>query len=167
MQTAVVRRDRRRDREGGPMYRPAPPGMGRQASATCCSVLELRQYTLFPGRRDVLIELFDREFVETQEAVGMRVVGQFRDLDDPDRFVWLRGFRDMASRAAALGAFYQGPVWQAHRDAANATMADSSDVLLLRPLDPPSGFPPAEAPPPAAGPRQPPASPLLAPLRHC
>ncbi len=97
------------------------------------SVLELRQYTLHPGQRDVLIELFEREFVESQEAVGMDLVGTFRDLDRPDRFVWIRGFRDMPSRAAALQAFYGGPVWVAHREAANATMIDSDNVLLLRP----------------------------------
>ena len=98
------------------------------------SVLELRQYTLHPGRRDDLIALFEREFVEAQEAAGMQLIGMFRDLDEPDRFVWLRGFPDMAARADALGAFYGGPVWQRHRDAANATMADSDNVLLLRPL---------------------------------
>ena len=107
---------------------------------TCCSVLELRQYTLHPGKRDVLIDLFDREFIEPQEAVGMRVVGQFRDLGNPDRFVWIRGFSDMDSRREALGAFYGGPVWKAHRTAANATMIDSDNVLLLRPLRPGSGF---------------------------
>ena len=96
-------------------------------------VVELRQYTLHPGRRDELITLFEREFIETQEALGLRVIGQFRDLDQPDRFVWLRGFDDMANRAKALAAFYGGPVWQAHRDAANATMIDSDNVLLLRP----------------------------------
>jgi quinol monooxygenase YgiN len=149
------------------MSRPDSPGMRRQASAACCSVLELRQYTLFPGQRDVLIDLFDREFVESQEALGMRIVGQFRDLDDPDRFVWMRGFRDMASRAAALRAFYGGPVWQAHRDAANATMADSSDVLLLRPVDPRSGFPPAEVPRPAAASGERPVSLVVATVCHC
>jgi hypothetical protein len=96
-------------------------------------VVELRQYTLHAQRRDALIDLFEREFVETQEAQGMSVMGQFRDLDDPDRFVWLRGFADMASRARGLQGFYGGPVWAAHRDAANATMIDSDDVLLLRP----------------------------------
>lgn len=96
-------------------------------------VVELRQYTLYAGRRDELIVLFEREFIEPQEALGMRVIGQFRDLDNVDRFVWLRGFRDMASRAPALAAFYGGPVWRAHRDAANATMIDSDNVLLLRP----------------------------------
>ena len=102
-------------------------------------VIELRQYTLHPRQRDVLIDLFDREFVETQESVGMRVMGQFRDLDDPNRFVWLRGFADMASRALGLEAFYGGPVWAAHRNAANATMIDSDNVLLLRPAWPGAG----------------------------
>jgi len=98
------------------------------------AIVELRQYTLHPGRRDDLIALFDREFVETQEALGMTVLGQFRDLDDPDRFVWLRGFASMPARAQALAAFYDGPVWRAHRAAANATMIDSDNVLLLRPV---------------------------------
>jgi NIPSNAP len=111
------------------------------SSDVCCPVLELRQYTLHPGRRAELIQLFDREFVETQEAVGMRVIGQFLDLDDPDRFVWVRGFPDMPARAAALAAFYGGPVWQRHRAAANAAMLDSDDVLLLRPINQRSGFP--------------------------
>ena len=102
--------------------------------------MELRQYTLHPGGRDVLIELFDRELVESQDAVGMRVIGQFRDLDDPNRFVWLRGFQDMASRRRTLEDFYGGPVWKKHRDAANATMIDWSNVLLLRPARPGSGF---------------------------
>ncbi|UGB38072.1 NIPSNAP family protein [Frateuria soli] len=97
------------------------------------AVLELRQYTLRPGQRERLVGLFEREFVESQEALGMRLPGQFRDLDDPDRFVWLRSFQDMTTRAASLAAFYEGPVWRAHREAANATMLDSDDVLLLRP----------------------------------
>lgn len=99
-------------------------------------IYELRQYTLWPGKREVLVDLFDREFLESQEATGMRVDGQFRDEDRPDRFVWVRSFPDMAQRAASLAAFYGGPVWQAHRDAANATMIDSDNVLLLRPAGP-------------------------------
>jgi len=82
---------------------------------TCCPIIELRQYTLHPGKRDVLIDLFDREFVESQEALGMKIIGQFRDLDNSNRFVWLRGFQDMPSRAQALKDFYSGPVWKAHR----------------------------------------------------
>jgi hypothetical protein len=120
----------------------------------CCPVVELRQYTLRPGQRDVLVELFDREFVESQQAVGIELIGQFRDLDRPDRFVWLRGFPDMERRQRALEAFYGGPVWTAHSAAANATMVDVDDVLLLRPLTPTSAFGP-QPPPPARGARTP------------
>src|SRR5262245_19438300 len=94
----------------------------------CCPVVELRQYTLKPQQRDVLIGLFDRRFVESQEAVGMTVIGQFRDRRNPDRFVWLRGFPDMEARRQALEAFYDGPVWAAHKMAANDTMLDSDNV---------------------------------------
>ncbi|WP_234827314.1 NIPSNAP family protein [Sinorhizobium meliloti] len=112
----------------GPM--PAPAGQDP------ISVVELRRYRLHPGSREKLIELFDREFVETQEEAGMHVIGQFRDLDAPDSFVWLRGFANMTSRETALRAFYSGSIWAQHRDAANGTMVNSDNVLLLRPLSP-------------------------------
>ena len=101
-----------------------------------CAVIELRDYTLHPGRRDELIALFEREFIEAQEAEGMRVIAQFRDLDRPDHFVWLRGFADMTARRHALEGFYGNAVWAAHRTAANATMIDSDNVRLLRPAKP-------------------------------
>jgi hypothetical protein len=100
---------------------PAPP------------VVELRQYIMKPGQRDVLIDLFEREFVESQEALGVTLIGQYRNLDDPDRYVWMRGFSDMDARKTALEGFYFGPVWQAHRAAANATIVDNDNVLLLKP----------------------------------
>jgi quinol monooxygenase YgiN len=106
----------------------------QSVSVDRCRVVELRRYALRPGQRETLIELFDRELVETQEAVGMCVLGQFRDLDDPDSFVWMRGFNDMETRKDALEAFYGGPVWREHARAANATMIDSDNVLLLRPV---------------------------------
>jgi hypothetical protein len=91
----------------------------------CCAIVELRQYTLHPGRFDAFTKLFEDEFVDPLEAAGMTVIGQFRDLDDPNRFVWLRGFRDMPSRA--------------RRDAANENFTDTDNVLLLRPTAANSG----------------------------
>ena len=114
-------------------------------------VLELRQYTLQPGRRDELIALFEHEFIEPQEQAGARLLGTFRDLDDADRFVWLRGFADMSARADALGTFYGGPIWKQHRDAANATIVDSDNVLLLRSLACDQGLEAALQPRPPAG----------------
>jgi NIPSNAP len=103
------------------------------AMSSTDEVVELRRYTLRPGERETLIDLFENELVIAQEDAGMRLIGQFRDLDQPDHFVWMRGFADMPARDRALRAFYEGPVWERHKDAANATMIDSDDVLLLRP----------------------------------
>ncbi|MES0032950.1 MULTISPECIES: NIPSNAP family protein [unclassified Mesorhizobium] len=103
-------------------------------------VVELRQYTLKPGRRETLIGIFDNHLIEGQETAGMTIIGQFRDLDRPDMFVWLRGFDGMEARKNALTAFYDGPVWAAWRDAANATMISSDDVLVLKPAWPGAGL---------------------------
>ena len=104
-------------------------------------IAELRRYTLHPGQRDILIDVFERYLIESQNEAGMEVLAHYRDLDDPDTFVWFRGFRDMASRGDALPAFYlYGAAWRTHRGAANATMIDSDDVLLLREARPGSGF---------------------------
>ena len=106
-------------------------------------VLELRQYTLRPGTRDGFVARFEREFVETQQAAGIEVVGTFLDLDDPDRFVWIRAFASYDARGEALREFYEGPVWARLRDETNADLIDSDDVVMLTPGTP--------APPVVAG----------------
>jgi hypothetical protein len=118
---------------GGPTR---PP----RRATTYSPIVELRQYTTHPEKRDVLMDMFDRSFIEPQEAAGITVIGQFRNLDDPNKFVWLRGFPDMNVRERALTEFYGGPVWKAHRDAANATILDNDNVLLLRPVRANAGF---------------------------
>jgi hypothetical protein len=105
-------------------------------------IVELRQYTHHPGRRDDLIALFEQKFIDGHAAVGMPVIASFRDANDPDRFVWLRGFANMEARTESLQAFYGGTLWKANRDAANSTLLDSDDVLLLHPARPGSGFMP-------------------------
>jgi hypothetical protein len=114
----------------------------------CCAIVELRQYTLHPGRFDGFAKLFEDAFFDPLEAAGMTVIGTFRDLDDPNRFVWLRGFRDMPARAAALSAFYDGPVWKARRNEANDNFTDTDNVLLLHPAFTDSGVPVAHDRPP-------------------
>ena len=106
----------------------------------CCNVVELRQYTLHPGLRDAFTQLFDGTFAEPQDATGMTVIGEYWDLDRPDRFVWIRGFQDMEARAKELTSFYDTAVWRTYRSEANASIADSDNVLLLEPISPAGGF---------------------------
>eukprot|EP01030_Chromulinospumella_sphaerica_P019112 gene19112-18989_t len=80
-----------------------------QGAAQHQQIVELRQYAMNKGRRDDLIGLFEERFIESQEALGATVLGTFRDLDNPDRFVWLRGFESPQTRHDALDGFYGGP----------------------------------------------------------
>src|SRR4029450_4590891 len=118
---------------------------------TPMTVVDLRQYTTRRGRRDDLVEVFDEYLVESQEAEGMHILGQFRDLDRPDRFVWIRGFADLETRARALPAFYYGPVWKEHGPRANATMLDSDNALLVHPVEVGPGYPVPGGPAPPGG----------------
>lgn len=98
------------------------------------SVTELRQHTLRGGQRDTLVSLFEREFVVSLKEAGCFMRGTFRDLVDPKRFVRFRGFANMESRRQASETFYDGFVWRTHGEAANSTMIDSDNELLLKPV---------------------------------
>jgi hypothetical protein len=99
-------------------------------------VLELRNYLLKPKTADNFRKLFNDRFVEPMKELGGFTVGQFRINSDEDRFVWMRGFRDMKSRFDFLNAFYlESPVWKKYRGDANGMIVNSDNVYLLRPLD--------------------------------
>jgi hypothetical protein len=119
-------------------------GVGAQPAIVASDhpVLELRQYKLVAGYQDRFIDLFDSKFVESQEALGIQMVGQFHDHDRRDRFTWLRSFPNMAERGRALQSFYFGPVWAQYKSTANPMLDDNDNVLLLRPAREGSGFGP-------------------------
>lgn len=118
---------------------------GTLLGATCCPVVELRQYTTLPGQRDAFIQLYEDQFIESQEAAGISLPGQFRVLGFPNRFDWLQGFSSMAARKTDFESFYGGAAWKAHRSAVNAMLLENGNVILLHPAHDGSGFP---APPP-------------------
>jgi hypothetical protein len=99
-------------------------------------VVELRRYTTSHGGRKRFASYFDTYFPEAFEQLDAMVFGQFLPREQADRFVWLRGFRDMPARAVVNARFYYGPLWREHRQKVNALLPDSDDVLLLRPLRP-------------------------------
>ena len=125
------------------MLKPAERAPERETGST---VIELRQYTVRPGQRDTMIEIFESNLIEPQEDAGATIIGHFRDLENPDRFVWLRGFRDMPARLRALTDFYSSAIWKEHSRAINETLIDCDDVLLLRPAAPGTVYLPTERP---------------------
>ena len=86
--------------------------------------------------------MFERIFLDAYEACGASIVGTFRSLDDPDRWVWIRAFPDAASRGRALAAFYEGEIVDvATPRRAIALIAHVAAAMLLRaaPVAPATG----------------------------
>lgn len=102
------------------------------------TVVELRRYTIKPGARATFARYFETWFPDAFQQLGAIAFGQFCERGQPDRFTWLRGFKDMDARLAVNQAFYSGPVWAEHKPAVNGLIADSDDVLLLCPARPDS-----------------------------
>jgi len=98
------------------------------------NVLEIRNYLIKPNVLEHFIDYFEEQFIDSQEAENIRVLGQFRPIGEPNRFVWLRGFADMQSRLKSLQAFYSGAGWEKYGALANEMMLEWHNVHLLRPL---------------------------------
>ncbi len=103
--------------------------------------VELRVYTTQPGKRDRFLEYFQEHYLESQEVFGMRIWGQFQDLETPTHFVWIRGYQTMESRKDGLMGFYMSPVWRETGDEVRAMLASAAlNVHFLEPVSATDGF---------------------------
>jgi hypothetical protein len=87
-------------------------GVAADPEGAYSSYLEFRIYTTQEGQRDPFLDYFEEQYLESQEEKGMRIWGQFRDLDTATHFVWMRGYRTMEDRPTGLFGFYTGDLWQ-------------------------------------------------------
>jgi quinol monooxygenase YgiN len=117
------------------------------------TVVELGRYTVAPGEAANFARYFESFSPEAFQQLGALVYGHFLERDAPQRFTWLRAFRDMDSRAVFKASFYYGPLWKEHRAALNSRLLDWHDVLMLRPLSPEHAVPILPAVDPLAEPR--------------
>lgn len=74
-------------------------------------ILEIRHYTLKPGRREEFIRFFEQSNRGALRDAGMLVFGPLRDLENDNKVHWMRAFTSMEEREKLKGDFYEGPVW--------------------------------------------------------
>jgi heme-degrading monooxygenase HmoA len=74
-------------------------------------IVEIRHYTLKPGRREEFISYFEAKNRPALRDAGMIVFGPMRDLEDENKVHWMRAFLSLESREKIKNAFYDGPVW--------------------------------------------------------
>jgi heme-degrading monooxygenase HmoA len=93
-------------------------------------IVEVRSYRIKPGRREEFIQFFEKRAVPGLRSHGMRVVGPMLDLENPNKFVWLRIFPSLDERERMKTAFYEGELWKNELESIAMPMLESYDVIL-------------------------------------
>jgi len=93
-------------------------------------IVEVRRYRIKPGKRDEFIRFFENRSVPALLDHGMKVMGPLIDVENPNAFVFLRGFPSLEAREQMKDAFYGGKLWKDELEAIAMPMIESYDVVL-------------------------------------
>jgi hypothetical protein len=98
-------------------------------------IIEMRTYKIKPGKRAEFLEIFRTKSVPAHDAIGMKILGPFLSVEDPDTFFFMRGFPDLASREPMKAQFYEGQLWKNELENVLMPMIDKYDVVLVEDTD--------------------------------
>jgi NIPSNAP protein len=94
-------------------------------------IIEMRTYKTKPGKRAQFLELFRTRSMPAHAEIGMKILGPFLSLEDPDTFFFMRGFPDIAAREPMKAQFYEGELWKRELENVMLPMLDKYDVVLV------------------------------------
>ena len=100
-------------------------------------IIEMRTYKIKPGRRAEFLEIFRSKSVPAHDDIGMKILGPFLCIEDPDTFFFMRGFPDLASRGPMKAKFYEGELWKRELEHVLMPMIEKYEVCLV---DDPEGL---------------------------
>jgi heme-degrading monooxygenase HmoA len=70
-------------------------------------IVEMRTYKTKPGTRSEFLEIFRPKSLPAHAEIGMKVLGPFLSIEDPDTLLFMRGFPDIQSREPMKAKFYE------------------------------------------------------------
>jgi NIPSNAP len=94
-------------------------------------IIEMRTYKTKPGKRDQFLQIFRSKSMPAHAEIGMKILGPFPSVEDPDTFFFMRGFPDMASRDPMKAKFYEGELWKRELENVLLPMLDKYEVVLV------------------------------------
>jgi hypothetical protein len=94
-------------------------------------IIEMRTYKTKPGRRSQFLEIFRSRSIPAHAAIGMKILGPFLSIEDPDTFFFMRGFPDVASREPMKAKFYEGELWKGELESIMMPMLEKYEVVLV------------------------------------
>ena len=94
-------------------------------------IVEMRTYRTKPGKRAEFLDIFRAKSVPAHDLIGMKILGPFLSIEDPDTFFFMRGFPDLASREPMKAKFYEGELWKTELEQRLMPILDHYDVTLV------------------------------------
>ena len=94
-------------------------------------IIEMRTYKTTPGMRSRFLEIFRSKSIPAHREIGIKILGPFNSVEDPDTFFVMRGFPDLASRQSMKAKFYEGAVWKEELKNVLLPMLEKYEVLLV------------------------------------
>jgi NIPSNAP len=94
-------------------------------------IVEMRTYKLKPGKRDEFLGIFHTRSMPAHAEIGMKILGPFLSIEDPDTFFFMRGFPDLASREPMKAKFYEGDLWKNELENVLMPMIEKYDAVLV------------------------------------
>jgi len=73
--------------------------------------------------------------------IGIKILGPFLSIEDPDVFFFMRGFPDAPSREPMKAKFYEGELWKLELENILMPMLEKYDVVLVEDPDRQIQFP--------------------------
>jgi hypothetical protein len=98
-------------------------------------IIEMRTYKTRPGKRAKFIEVFRARSIPAHTEIGMKILGPFISVEDPDTFFFMRGFPDLPSREPMKAQFYEGELWKGELENILIPMLEKYDVVLVEDPD--------------------------------
>lgn len=94
-------------------------------------IVEMRTYKTKPGMRFRFLEIFRSKSIPAHSEIGMKILGPFLSVEDPDTFFFMRGFPDMASREPMKAKFYEGELWKNELENVLMPMLEKYEVVVV------------------------------------
>ncbi|HXN98077.1 MAG TPA: NIPSNAP family protein [Candidatus Acidoferrales bacterium] len=94
-------------------------------------IVEMRTYKTKPGKRSEFLDVFRSKSIPAHNEIGMKILGPFLSVEDPDTFFFMRGFPDLASREPLKARFYEGELWKSELESVLMPMLEKYEVVLV------------------------------------
>ena len=93
---------------------------------------ELRQYRIFPGKRDEWVRFMEEVIIPGQAAKGIVIVGSFVGQQEDDLYVWIRRFESEPERERLYHEVYQSDRWKNEIAPMVEQLIDRSQIKVTR-----------------------------------